>query len=221
MPHFLLLCRSLRRAALAPIALWSLGLASFPLAAQDTTLQQFDVEMVIFRVNNPTFTQEDWSLEEARAKARIPVAPAAADGEEVAPPPDAGAAVVVTQDSESSIQPTSVAQFKLNSVENSLRRSRAYSPVAHVGWSQPGFAMNNPRPLAIESLLPPGTGITGTVSMVRGRYLHMTVEMNYVSPIDGKRYVLREQRRMRSGEKHYFDHPVFGIVVLASPKSRE
>jgi hypothetical protein len=206
-----------RRIGAAVLALTSTLLCS-SLVAQDSTLQQFDVEIVLFRVNNPSFTQEDWALEETRAKAKLPPS-AAADGEEAPPPPDTGAAVTVTQASESSIQPTSMAQFKLNSVENSLRRSRAYSPLAHVGWSQPGFAMNNPRPLALESLLPPDAGVTGTVSMVRGRYLHMTMELNFVSPVDGKRYVLREQRRMRSGEKHYFDHPVFGVVVLVTPKA--
>ncbi|HTE40433.1 MAG TPA: CsiV family protein [Steroidobacteraceae bacterium] len=214
MPH----SHRLGRTAGVSLALIA-ALLSSSLPAQDSTLQQFDVEMVIFRVNNPSFTQEDWALEEARAKAKVPTAVAVADGEEVPPPLDTGAAVTVTQANESSIQPTSVAQFRLNSVENSLRRSRAYMPLAHVGWSQPGFAMNNPRPLAIESLLPPNAGVTGTVSMVRGRYLHMTVELSFVSPIDGKRYVLREQRRMRSGEKHYFDHPVFGVVVLVTPKS--
>ncbi len=29
--------------------------------------------------------------------------------------------------------------------------------------------------------------------------------------------VLQEQRRLRSGELHYFDHPKFGLVVLVTP----
>jgi hypothetical protein len=30
-------------------------------------------------------------------------------------------------------------------------------------------------------------------------------------------YVLREQRRMRSGELHYEDHPRLGVLVLVTP----
>jgi hypothetical protein len=29
--------------------------------------------------------------------------------------------------------------------------------------------------------------------------------------------VLQEQRRLRSGELHYFDHPRFGLIVLVTP----
>jgi len=186
-------------------------------SAQESALQQFDVELVVFRLANPNPTPEDWSVDEARPAGALAIA----DKEETAvtPAPDAGAAAAVTEGAESSIQPISVAQFKLNAIENALRRNRSYLALAHVAWSQPGFGMDNPRPLALESMLPPDAPVTGKVSLVRGRYLHLSLELAMVSPTDGKRYVLREQRRMRSGEKHYFDHPYFGVIVLVTPKT--
>jgi hypothetical protein len=31
--------------------------------------------------------------------------------------------------------------------------------------------------------------------------------------------LLQEQRRLRSGELHYFDHPKFGLLMLVKPVS--
>jgi hypothetical protein len=45
----------------------------------------------------------------------------------------------------------------------------------------------------------------------------MVLDLTWQSA-DGKRYILREQRRMKSGEKHYFDHPYFGVVALVTPR---
>jgi len=183
---------------------------------QESALQLYDVELVIFRVNNPSGTTEDWALEEARAKTTLPQN---AESEENTPPsaePAPPAAVPPT--AESSVQPLAGGPTKLTSIEAALRKNRAYTPIAHIGWTQPGFAINNPRPLALETLLPTEAAITGTSSLVRGRYLHLSLELTWMSPIDGKRYVLREQRRMRSGDKHYFDHPHFGVIALITPK---
>jgi hypothetical protein len=110
--------------------------------------------------------------------------------------------------------------LKLTGIEATLKRSRGYQPIAHFGWTQPGFALESPRPLGIENFVAGATGITGTVALTRGRYLRLVLDLVWQSPQDGKRYVLHEQRdRMRSGEKHYFDHPYFGVVAIVTPKA--
>lgn len=206
------------------IALRLLGLRAFatllallalvPSRSQDTALQVYEVELIIFRQTNPTATVEDWALEETRAKSNTP---RVADGEESVDPNVATTAPISGLDP--SIELLDAGRLRMNNIAAALRRNPNYQPIAHVGWAQPGFALNNPRPLAIESLVPEGAGLTGTVTLMRGRYLHLGLNLTLHSSADNQNYVLREQRRMRkSGEKHYLDHPHFGVIALVTPR---
>jgi hypothetical protein len=189
-----------------------------PTHAQDTVMQQYEVELVIFRVTNPTASPEDWALEEARAKSGAPVARGADEANTAIPET---AMPATTLGSETSIQPLESGRQKLTAIEAALRRSRSYQPLAHFGWTQPGFGLESPRPLSIEGIIASDAGVTGTVTLTKGRYLRLALDLTWQSPVDGKRYVLREQRdRMRSNEKHYFDHPHFGVVAIVTPKGQ-
>ena len=64
--------------------------------------------------------------------------------------------------------------------------------------------------------------VEGTISMTRGRYLHLDVQlwMNEQGSLIGQQnsfIELRESRRMRSREVHYLDHPAFGMLVNVVP----
>jgi hypothetical protein len=206
-------------------------ISALPATAQETSLKAYEVELVIFKVVNPTGSPEEWAAEAARAKTSLPVI---SDAEDPAPingpgnaagnatPPAAVPAPAITLattvGSETSIQPLESGRYKLTGIEANLKRSRSYQPLAHTGWWQPGFLRESPRPVGIENLMPPGTGITGSVTLTRGtRLLHLQLDLTYQAP-NGQRYVLREHRAVRSGDKHYFDHPYFGVVALVTPK---
>jgi len=56
------------------------------------------------------------------------------------------------------------------------------------------------------------------------RYLHFKVDLLYTKPqfnnnneIEDNVYPVVNERRMRSREIHYIDHPLVGVVVLATP----
>jgi len=191
-----------------------------PTGAQDTALKPYDVELVVFRVTNPTGSPEAWTLEETRAKGSLPATgepdePGSASTSSTTAPT---AALVTAVGNESSIQPLESARYKLTGVEATLKRSRSYQPLAHIGWWQPAFPRETPRPVGIENLVGASTGITGTVTLTRGtRLLHLELNLTYQAA-DGQRYVLREQRTLRSGDKHYFDHPYFGVIAVVTPK---
>jgi hypothetical protein len=59
----------------------------------------------------------------------------------------------------------------------------------------------------------------------RARYLHLWADLTYTTRIATadnptptlQRFRMKQHRRMRSGEIHYLDHPMFGVVVLATP----
>jgi len=76
--------------------------------------------------------------------------------------------------------------------------------------------------------------IDGTVKVVLGRYLHFYTDLIFLRPLvtqanerpaDGQSaasipftyYRVKSHRRMRSGELHYLDHPLLGILVQITP----
>lgn len=89
--------------------------------------------------------------------------------------------------------------------------------------------------LASSPLVPEGGHIDGSITLSLARYLHLRTDISYINPDvylaeqiarqdtespSVERFVLRESRRMRSKEIHYFDHPYFGIITLVTPYER-
>ena len=57
--------------------------------------------------------------------------------------------------------------------------------------------------------------LTGLLRVTRGRYLHLDTDLALRDPDSGQLYRIQLHRRMRSGELHYVDHPLLGIVIKA------
>jgi hypothetical protein len=55
------------------------------------------------------------------------------------------------------------------------------------------------------------------VALARGRYLHLTLDLALQPAGSSERYILRQTRRMRSTERHYIDHPKFGVIAVITP----
>lgn len=190
-------------------ALMSVGSA---VAQQAAPAQSYDVELLIFRNLGERETPENWGIESAAAGKRLDIP----DDEEAAPPETPAIAVPAA-----TFPALPAAKMKLTAIEDSMRRSRAYQPVAHIGWTQPGFARNSAKYLSVESLAPGSSGLQGQIALSRGRYLHLTLDLVLDSSAagDGQRYVLRQTRRMRSNERHYIDSPKFGVIAVITPSA--
>ena len=74
------------------------------------------------------------------------------------------------------------------------------------------------------------SNVQGTLKLVLGRYLHIHTDLLYtrlnnadkqaLPTLDSKifsEFKIKSQRRMRSKELHYLDHPLLGILILVSP----
>ncbi|HEY5622522.1 MAG TPA: CsiV family protein [Gammaproteobacteria bacterium] len=113
-----------------------------------------------------------------------------------------------------------------------LERLDAYTPLAHGGWIQEGLAEEDAIPfdLSLFGVFNP----RGSVRLHVSRFLHVTVDLEFRPPFENRRtapmpsaplaqfefpprFVLKVQRRVRSGELHFFDHPAFGVLVLVQP----
>lgn len=193
-----------------------LGIAALGLvasaSAQQSGLTSYDVELIVFRTITSKATAEAWNLEAGTADQHLATTDEESpDGEQtIAPAPSAPMMTFPALAS---------SKFKLTAIADSLRRSRNYQPLVHFGWTQPGFPRTEARYMSIEGLVPAGTGLGGQIALSRGRYLHLTLELTYDSPEDG-RMVLKQTRRMRSNERHYIDHPKFGVVAVITPSAQ-
>jgi len=172
-------------------------------------LQSYDVELLIFRNLAGRETPESWGVEANGSGQRLAIP----DDE-----PEAGA--LPTPTSQTVTFPAlPAAKMKLTSIEETMRRSRAYQPVAHIGWTQPGFPRNAAKYISVNSLVSSGSGLQGQIALSRGRYLHLTLDLVLDSVESGQRYVLRQTRRMRSTERHYIDSPKLGVIAVITPSS--
>lgn len=92
----------------------------------------------------------------------------------------------------------------------------------------PAFAFGtDPNAAPAEPALPPlRTPLDGTVTVGLQRYLYLALDLVFqpgdLPPLaDGTPmppFRLTETRRVRSKELHYFDHPLFGVIVLITPR---
>lgn len=126
----------------------------------------------------------------------------------------------------------------LGEVRSRLRRSAHYRPLVHAGWRLPGLPRRAARPVHVGRSLGDGevraaagagaerSSVHGTVTVSLARFLQVDVDLLYHRPASSEaaapssaptRFRLVSERRMRSGELHYVDHPLFGVLVLLTP----
>ncbi len=158
----------------------------------------YDVELIVFRNLGAGGSAEQWSLASG-------VGDATADAESADP-----------SAAETTFPKLPLERMKLNAIYDTLKRSRGYQPLAHIGWTQPATGRDTTRFVSLGGL-GLDAGVSGRAALARGRYLHLTLDLTYQPTGDDSRYVLKQTRRMRSTEIHYIDHPRFGVVALITP----
>jgi Peptidoglycan-binding protein, CsiV len=109
--------------------------------------------------------------------------------------------------------------WQLASAEQALARHGGYELLAHAAWA--ALVPPNGRTTArLDDLLKEGTPLAGAVALQRGQYLFLGVEIDYQAA-PGMTFGLREKRRIKFGERHYFDHPAFGVIAQVTSSRGE
>jgi len=123
-------------------------------------------------------------------------------------------------------------ELQLTNQYRVLNRLQAYHPLVHGGWIQQGLSDNDALPVDLGVL-----GVRnpfGTIRLSLSRFLHVKLDLSYVdgqapqgavAPTQDRltelpvatRYHLSAERRISSGELHYFDHPAFGVLIKITP----
>lgn len=107
----------------------------------------------------------------------------------------------------------------LKALAASLAGNKNYRVLVSNGWQQP-VADRGAAPAVPVST--PGAGrffeaIGGTLRLYEvSPLLFVEVNLEYQPVTDGAAYHLREKRRLKLNELHYFDHPRFGALVRVS-----
>lgn len=119
-------------------------------------------------------------------------------------------------------------EFQLGRIAARLRSSGRYVPVAHVAWSQTASPWARPIEIPIQSLGIDAKGLTGSVALERGEFLHLALLLDYamddpppgLDAAPGTVFALHDSHRVRLDERNYFDHPAFGVIALVTPERR-
>jgi len=116
----------------------------------------------------------------------------------------------------------------LNRTYERLEQIDAYEPLLHIGWIQPARNTGDSRPYRFEPPTTEGTGISGTVTLYKERYLHLEIDLALETehqPVSTPFFFraggddapdvfkLTESRRIRGTVTHYFDSPQFGLIT--------
>ena len=194
------------------VALAALLLPALRALAQDTGATAaagpvYNIEIIVFRVAAALGGAEDWSAE---AGARSVAGDESASGSS-----QVGHFVAAL--------PPAV--WQLGELENRLRSSGTYVPVAHTAWSQTASAWGTRAGFPLQKLGISVPGLTGNVFLERGQFLHLGMTLTYAmtAPPAGlgaapdTPFTINESRRVRFYERNYFDNPAFGVIALVTP----
>lgn len=118
--------------------------------------------------------------------------------------------------------------LKMSGVFRQLRTLSSYTPLLHIGWRQPDlnslrarrvFISDKPRIENDVASVRLGASIEerveGTVQISAGRLLY--VGTDFVNYFGESAVRITEQRKVKLKEIHYFDHPLFGVIVEVTP----
>ena len=107
-------------------------------------------------------------------------------------------------------------QRALHDLVRRLENSGEFEVLQQLAWQQPVPERGNPQPIYVN--LSNGE-LQGHMAVTLGRFLHTQATL-WLRPTpaeptsDFAGYArLDQSQRMRSGELHYFDHPLFGLLV--------
>jgi hypothetical protein len=175
--------------------------AAAPAAAPAQTT--YNVELVVFAASGGPATREDWT----------------AGGAKLARGGDAGESAAAGALVGRFVGALPAAQFQLNDIESRLASSGAWRPVAHVAWTQSASSWGSRAGFTLQQLGVRVPGLTGTVFLERGTFLHLGMALKYSAGDGRAAYDLTEIRRVKFYDKNYYDHPAFGVIALVTPST--
>jgi hypothetical protein len=181
--------------------------AGAPAAAPAPTASVYNIEIIVFRTNQALGGAENWSAQTSHDYN--------SDGEASEGTKGVGRFVGLLPQT----------SWQLTPIENKMRSSGLYVPVAHVAWSQTASDWGTRAGFTLQRLGVDVPGLAGTVFLERGQYLHLGMALSYapsnppagMGAGPGTTFTINQSRRIRFYERSYYDHPGFGVIALVTP----
>lgn len=115
--------------------------------------------------------------------------------------------------------------YQLTNIAEKLDQSSDYNVLFHRAWRQLAYNKKNAIPYPVDSLVnSENKSLTGSVKLVLERYLHLDVDVLLMSnsrpgnsPTEHPILQLKEKRRIRNNQIHYFDHPYLSMIAKVTP----
>ena len=107
--------------------------------------------------------------------------------------------------------------MQLSGMAARLRSSGAWRVLAHSAWIQSATDWPRHGGLALEQVGLNAAGLTGSVYVERGQFLHLGFNLKLGND---PAWSLSELRKIKFNEKNYFDHPGFGVIAIVSQAAR-
>jgi hypothetical protein len=179
-----------------------------PAVSQEVAAPAYNIEIVVFRATSAQGGAENWVAETG-------------SGNTIAG--DEGSSTSSQVGHFVAAIPSSA--YQLTEIEGRLRASGAYVPIAHTAWSQTASGWGTRAGFPVQRLGVDVPGLSGTVFLERGQYLHLGMTLTYVDPsppgglgaASGTTFTINQSRRIKFYERNYYDHPAFGVIALVSP----
>jgi len=112
------------------------------------------------------------------------------------------------------IEALTATEYQLTAAAAALTAKGGYHVLGHSAWA--AIVPPNGRTTThLDDVLPGGSPLSGILAIQRSQYLFLGLEVDYATA--GQTYGVREKRRIKFGERHYFDHPAFGMIALVTP----
>ncbi len=132
-------------------------------------------------------------------------------------------------------------KYILGNIYGALKSSKDYRPLLHIAWQQPALTPSRAESVHIrkiegvsgeDNLQDELVKVDGTVRIRASTFLHADIDLAYFfqsipasqitagnvsTDLQQANFArLTESRRMKLNELHYFDHPLFGVVMRVS-----
>ena len=107
-------------------------------------------------------------------------------------------------------------------ISSLLEQDGHFRVLAHQHWQQTIDAKTVAKPVRVMAANP--AELEGTIRFFMSRHLHLDVNLLFRDAAAGSGnivYRLSEQRKLKSQETHYFDHPRLGVLVRVMPLDLE
>ncbi len=104
------------------------------------------------------------------------------------------------------------AKHKLGDVVGRLNSGGAKRVLAHAAWTQTAGGWNSGSGPDAQTLGLASAGFSGTVRLERGQYLHLGFNLSWAAA-GGTHYTLAQMRRVKPGDRQYYDHPAFAVIA--------